>query len=457
MSERPASAIVNSTDAAPLTRRRVLALAWPIVLAQAATATTGTVDTMVMGRYGDAEALGAVGIASMSVLFLFWAFGFLRMSTTGLVAQAQGAGDRGEVDAVLQRGLLLGGGLGLGLILIFPLFRWGALAAFAAEPGVEALADGYFQGRIWGAPAALMGYVVTGWLIGTGQTRMLLTVQIVLNGVNAGLDVWFVAGLGWGPSGIGIGTAIAEWVALAFGLLVVRRHLVKAPALLARDRLAAMFTANRDIMVRTMALLFAFAWFVNAGAKVGTAALAGNEVLRQFVTVLAFGLDAFAFVAEKEAGSAYGARDRARFLKAVRITTELSILFACVFAIAFHFGAAAVIEAFISDPEARTSALTYQPALVAVPLFAWAAYQLDGVFIGATQGPTLRNAGVVATMLYVATDSMLRPLFGNWGVWSALLAMYIYRAGGLAYYWPALMKEMADKDRPATAQSARGA
>jgi len=436
----PATPASPTGDTAPpLTRARTLALAWPIVLAQAATATTGTVDTLVMGRFGTAAELGAVGVGAMAILFLFWAFGFLRMATTGLAAQADGAGETAEVRAVLQRALMLGGALGLLLLVSFPLFRWAALAAFGAAPGVEALASAFFAARIWGAPAALMGYAVTGWLIGTGRTRLLLAFQVVLNGVNAGLDVWFVAGLGWGPAGIGAGTAIAEWVALAFGLVIVRGALRPGPDLFSRARLAALVSANRDIMIRTLALLFAFAWFVNAGARVGTAELAGNEILRQFVAVMAFVLDAFAFVAEKEAGAAYGARDRARFLRAVRITTELSAGFALLFALVFYLAGGAVISAVVADPAARAAALTYLPAMAAVPLLGWAAYQLDGIFIGATHGRALRNAGLVASLLYVATDSLLRPLLGNWGVWLAFLAMYVYRAGGLLAYWPGLL------------------
>ncbi|MEM7766681.1 MAG: MATE family efflux transporter [Pseudomonadota bacterium] len=447
-SPAPTPASSSPRETAPLSRLRTLALAWPIVLAQAATATTSTVDTLVMGRYGSAEALGAVGVASVATLFLFWAFGFLRMATTGLAAQADGAGDEGEVGAVLIRGLLLGAGLGVTIIIVFPIFRWGALAAFAADPAVETLARGYFNARIWGAPAALMGYAVTGWLIGTGRTRSLLAFQVVLNAVNAGLDVWFVAGLDLGPAGIGAGTAIAEWVALAFGLALVRTSLRRTEGLFDRARLMALFAANRDIMIRTLALLFAFAWFVNAGARVGTAALAGNEVLRQFVTVMAFVLDAFAFVAEKEAGAAYGARDRERFLRAVRITSELSFAFALGFSALFLLLGGPVIEAVVSDADARAAALTYVPAMAAVPLVGWMAYQLDGIFIGATRGHALRNAGVAATVLYVATDSLLRPAFGNWGVWAAFLAMFAYRAGGLLVYWPGLLADVSEDQRP---------
>jgi MATE family multidrug resistance protein len=428
--------------AAILTRSRALALAWPIMLAQVATATTGIVDTAVMGRFGTAAELAAVGLAAVVFNFLYWGFGFLRMATTGLTAQAEGAGDTGEANAILKRALLLGAGLGLLILITFPLLSRLALGLFQAEALVEADAAAYFQARIWGAPAALMGFAITGWLIGTGRTRALLAVQIGMNAVNAGLDFLFVAVFDWGPAGIGAGTAIAEWAALALGLVIVRSALGSGAQLFDRARLAALLSANRDIMIRTLALLFSFAWFVNSGAQQGIAAMAGNQVLLQFIAVSAFVLDAFAFVAEKEAGAAYGGRDRARLVGAMRVTSELALICGVLFSLLFWLGGGAVIHAFILDPAARDAALGYLPWCAAVPVIGVAAWQLDGLFLGTTQGPAVRNAGMLATAAYVATDLALAPAFGNGGVWAAFLLSYAYRAGALGLYWPRLMRRL---------------
>lgn len=428
-----------------LTRARALQLAWPIMLAQVAMATTGIVDTAVMGRYGTAVELAAVGLAAVVFNFLYWGFGFLRMATTGLTAQADGAGDGLEVRAILMRALMLGAGLGVILVLSFPLTSRIALVLFQAESAVEIEATGYFWARIWGAPAILMSYAISGWLIGTGRTRALLAMQIVLNGVNAGLDYAFVAIWGWGATGIGAGTAIAEWAALGFGLILVRKGLGPGPRLFDRVKLLALLNANRDIMIRTLALLFTFAWFVNSGAQQGTAALAGNQVLLQFIAVSAFVLDAFAFVAEKEAGAAYGARDGARLKRAMRVTTEIAFICGAAFSLIFWLGGSAVIEAFILDPAAREAALAYLPWCAAVPLMGVAAWQLDGLFLGTTQGEAVRNAGVMAMLAYLASDLLLAPSFANAGVWTAFLLSYVYRAGALALYWPRLMEQMAPR------------
>ncbi|MBA3070538.1 MAG: MATE family efflux transporter [Hyphomonas sp.] len=426
-----------------LTRRKVLALALPVVAAQAATATTGLVDTLVMGRYGDKADLAAVAIAAVAFSFIYWAFGFLRMSTTGLTAQAGGRGDEDEKRAILVRALLLGGAIGTLLILTAPLLKLAMGSAFAGTDRVEGLAAGYFNARIWGAPAYLMGIAVTGWMLGTGKTGQMLIFQIVLNAINAGLDIWFVAGLNLGPAGIGAGTAIAEWAALGFGLWLVRAGLGARKGLFDRVRLAAMFSANRDIMIRTLALLLAFSWFVRSGTLISTAATAGNQVLLQFITVAAFVLDGFAFVAEKAAGEAWGAMDRAGLVRAMRLTSEFALLFGAAFSLAYFAGGAFVIDTFIRDSEARAAALTYLPYCAAVPMLGVAAWQLDGLFIGTTQGRALRNSGVIVAILYIGADLVLRPAFGNAGVWGAFLLMYVFRAAALGAWLPGLLKRMS--------------
>ncbi|MCA8899956.1 MAG: MATE family efflux transporter [Hyphomonas sp.] len=433
-----------------LTRRKTLALALPVIAAQAATATTGVVDTAIMGRFGDKTALAAVAIAAVAYSFIYWGFGFLRMSTTGLAAQAGGQGDETEKRAVLQRALLLGGAIGLALLLLSPILKPVAFAAFAGTETVERLAGGYFDARIWGAPAFLMGLAVTGWMLGTGRTGQMLVFQIVMNTVNAGLDAWFVAGLGWGPAGIGAGTAIAEWVALGIGLAFVRDAFGAHAALFDRARLTALFAANRDIMIRTLALVLCFGWFVRSGTLISTAATAGNEVLMQFITVAAFVLDGFAFVAEKEAGEAYGARDARRLARAMRLTSEFALASGAAIALLYMFGGGWVITTFVSDIEAREAALAYLPYCALVPLIGIAPWQLDGLFIGTTQGRALRNAGIAVAIAYIATDLILRPAYGNTGVWTAFLLMYLYRAAALGAHVPGLFRSL----RPAAGDQA---
>ncbi|MAU67823.1 MATE family efflux transporter [Hyphomonas sp.] len=425
-----------------LTRQKTLQLALPIIAAQAATATTGIVDTAVMGRFGDKADLAAVAIAAVAYSFIYWGFGFLRMSTTGLSAQAAGRNDEAEKRAVLLRALSLGGAIGLTLLILSPILKPLAFAAFASTDHVETLAGAYFDARIWGAPAYLMGLAVTGWMLGTGRTGQMLAFQIVMNAVNAGLDTWFVARLGLGPAGIGAGTAIAEWTALLFGLALVFPAFRGAAPLFDRARLAALFGANRDIMIRTLALVLCFGWFVRSGTMISTAVTAGNEVLLQFITVAAFVLDGFAFVAEKEAGEAYGANSAPRLARAMRLTSEFALIAGLGFALLYFLGGGWVITTFVRDVEARDAALAYLPYCALVPLIGIAPWQLDGLFLGTTQGRALRNAGVAVAVLYISTDMILRPLYGNTGVWIAFLLMYLYRAAALGIYVPGLFRRL---------------
>lgn len=433
-----------------LTRSKVMALAVPVMLAQAATASTSVVDTLVMGLSGDEVDIGAVGIAAIAMTFLYWAFGFLRMSTTGLTAQANGAGDKIEVNSVLQRALLIGGALGLALLILSPLLKLVVFQPFAATDAVKTLAGEYWSARIWGAPALLMSYGITGWLLGTGKTGQLLAVQIVMNATNGGLDAYFVMGLDWGPAGIGAGTAIAEWVSVAVGLIMVRSGLSRSAGLFDRAKLIALFNANRDLLIRTLALLFAFAWFVNSGATQGTAILAGNEVLLQFITVSAFILDGYAFVAEKEVGEAYGAADPSRLKRAMRVTTELALISGALVSALYYLGGGWLIESFVRDADVRDIALTFLPFCALVPLIGIPSWQLDGFFLGATQGKAMRNAAVITTLVYVALDLSLRHWLGNTGVWLAFLAMYLIRALALGWYLPGLVRMTSENDQAET-------
>ncbi len=437
----------------PLTRRAVFAQAWPIMLGQASVPLVGLVDTAVIGRTGDTSALAGVALGAVIIGLVFWSFGFLRMGMTGLTAQANGSGDPREVDALLLRALGIGMALGVVVLALSVPISQLAFAVLAGSDAVTGEASGYMEGRFYGAPAALAVYAINGWLLGLGRTREALALQIAMNLANIALDVWFVWGLDLGAFGVGLGTAFAEWIALALGLLIVGRvaganilaltRRTPRTLLLDRTRLIQLFAVNRDIMIRTIALLILFTWFANAGARIGAVALAANHVLLQFVNVAAFILDAFAFTAEERVGQAYGARDRERFTRAIRLTSEFALASGVIFALAFMLAGGPVIDLLTTDPQVRETARTFLPFAALVPLVGMPSWMLDGVFIGTTRGRALRNAGVAATIIYIVLDLALRP-FDNWGVWTAITASYLLRAGGLALYLPGLLRDVAN-------------
>ena len=444
------------TPARPLTRRSIFAQAWPIMLGQASIPLVGIVDATVIGRTGDAVALAGVALGATIISLVFWSFGFLRMGMTGLTAQAEGASDRREVEALLLRGLMIGGGIGLILLALQVPLTTLALTLLSGGEAVSDEASAYVGARFFGAPAALCTFAITGWLYGLGQTRAALVMQLVMNTANIALDLIFVWGFGMGALGVGIGTAGAEWIALAVGLVMTIRITGAGPfalwrrlgraAVMEGAALRRLFDVNRDIMIRTIALLFMFTWFANAGARLGAESLAANHVLLQFINVAAFVLDAFAFTAEERVGAAVGTQSRERFLRAIRLTGEFSLLCGALLALLFWLGGEPVIRFITTDPQVRMVAGSFLPFAALVPLLGMPSWMLDGIFIGATRGRALRNAAVAATTLYIALDYALRPL-ENWGVWITFLASYLLRAGALALHLPSLLRSIAP-DRP---------
>ncbi|MGP1275918.1 MAG: MATE family efflux transporter, partial [Caulobacterales bacterium] len=318
-----------------LTRRSVLALALPIMAANIATPLVGLVDIAVIGRTGATAEIAAVALGALIFNFLFWAFGFLRMGMTGLTAQADGRGDETEVRASLIRGLLTG--LAVGTVLVaaqWPL-RELAFGVFSAEGSVEGAGRDYFDARIWSAPAALAGFALYGWLIGLGRTGMALALQVVLNLLNAGLSILFVAGFGWGVSGVALASTLALWLHLLAGAVIIwqvlrTRRQAQAPLalILAPAALRRLFGVNRDIFLRTLALLAGFAWFNEMSLREGTDVMAGNAVLLQFISVIAYFLDAFAHVTETVTGRAAGRGDWTGLKRALRLASEQAALFA---------------------------------------------------------------------------------------------------------------------------------
>jgi len=428
---------------APITHRRVLHIAVPIVLSNATVPILGAVDTGVVGQMGDAAPIGAVGIGAIILTAIYWIFGFLRMGTSGLVAQALGAGDRDEVSALLSRALLIGVGAGLALILLQPLLFWGAFRVSPASAEVEALARAYMEIRIWSAPAAIAIYGLTGWLIAAERTRAVLVLQLWMNGLNIGLDLWFVLGLGWGVPGVAFATFLAEWSALALGLWLCRDAFGRpawrdAALVFARARLVRMAVVNGDILIRSVLLQAAFVSFLFLAADLDDVTLAANQVLLQFLYVTAYALDGFAFAAEALVGQAYGARAVKRLRRGAVLTSIWGALTCVGLAACFALVGPAVIDLMTTAEEVRTTARTYLAWMVAAPLVGVAAYMLDGIFIGATRTKDMRNMMVLSFAAYMGAVAVLLPAFGNHGLWGALLVLFVVRAITLAMKYPAL-------------------
>ena len=435
-------------EAPALGHRRVLAIALPIVLSNATVPILGAVDTGVVGQLGEAAPIGAVGIGAIILTAVYWLFGFLRMGVTGLASQAHGAGNRAEVEAMLSRALLIGGTAGLAMIVLqVPVF-WGAFQVSPASAEVEAMARDYMGIRVFSAPAAISLYGITGWLIALERTRGVLVIQLVMNGLNIALDVLFVLGLGWGVEGVALATFIAEWSGLAVGLWLCRDAFAgpgwRDPArVFDALRLKHMARVNGDILLRSVLLQAIFISFLFFGADFGDVPLAANQILLQFLHITAYALDGFAFAAETLVGQALGAKARARLRRAALLTSLWGLGSSAALAVVFALAGGQIIDLMTTAPEVREAARIYLPYMVLAPLAGLAPWMLDGVFIGATRTADMRNMMAVSFAIYAAALALLMPVFGNHGLWAALLVSFVARGVTLGLRYPALEAKAA--------------
>jgi len=436
-----------SDAARAVTNARVLKIALPIVISNATVPILGAVDTGVVGQLGEAAPIGAVGLGAVILTAIYWVFGFLRMGTTGLTGQALGAGQTGEVAALLTRALMIGLAGGVAVIAVqVPLFA-GAFLVAPASDEVEGLARGYMAIRVWSAPAMIAIFGLTGWLIAQERTRAVLAIQVLMNGVNIALDIWFVLGLGWGVEGVARATVIAEWGGLALGLWFCRDAFgVPAwrdwPRVFDPVRLRVMAAVNGDILLRSLMLQAIFVSFLFLGAGFGDVTLAANQVLMQFLNVTAHALDGFAFAAEALVGQAYGAR-RLAVLRRGAILTSLWALGVCVgIASVYALFGGAVIDLMTTAPDVREEARVFLLYAVAAPLLGLAPFMLDGVFIGATRTRDMRNMMALSLVLYALAVAVLVPALGNHGLWVALLFSFVARGVTLGLRYPALERRM---------------
>ncbi|WP_432720954.1 MATE family efflux transporter [Jeongeupia wiesaeckerbachi] len=424
--------------------RRVLYLAVPVVLANLTQPLMSAVDTAVAGHLPDPAYLGGVALGGLLLNFVFWGFGFLRMGTTGLVAQAHGAGNVDELRATLARALLLAFGLGAGLLLLKPLLLGLGLAALGGSADVQAHAAAYAGARIWAAPFALGNYVVLGFLLGTQRVRLALALQIWINLVNA-LAVWaYVYGLGAGVAGIGAATATADVMGFVAAAPVLYRNVRGAwPAwsvVVERAALWRLVAINRDLFIRTICLLLGFAWFARAGASQGDAILAANALLLNFQTFMAYGLDGFAHAAEALAGSAVGARRRDALRQTIRVTLCWSLGIAVLFSLAYALFGPAIVRLLTDQPAVRDAALRYLPWVVLAPLLSVWGFLFDGIFIGATQTGALMRGMLLSLAGFAVAVTVLPAMLGNHGLWLAFMVMMLLRGITLALALPALLR-----------------
>ncbi|MDB2384612.1 MATE family efflux transporter [Endozoicomonas sp.] len=423
--------------------QRVWQFAWPAIISNMSVPLLGLVDAAVLGHLPSAEYLGGVAIGATIFSFIFWAFGFLRMGTTGLVAQATGRKDVTAIRQWLLQSIVLAVMIGLGIMLLSPLIIAHALPLFQASGAVSEQTRIYFDIRVLSAPAVLCNYAIIGWMVGMQKPRGPLVMLVTANSINIVLNLVLVLGLGLATAGAAIATVIADYVSLLLGIILIFKNLKFlgghfSSAMLKNKRaFGQLLLLNRHLFVRTLCLLFVQAFFTSRGAQQGDAVLAANALLLNLLMLISNGLDGFAHAAEAMTGEALGQKRVDRFRAVVRATGFCSLVCGLLFMMAFAIGGEALLSLLTDIDEVHNTASDYLPWLIAMPLVAVWCYWLDGVFIGAVKTDLMQHTTLIATIVVFLPAWYLSQALGNDGLWLAYSLFMVARSVGLliAYRW----------------------
>jgi MATE family multidrug resistance protein len=412
----------------------------------------GLVDTAVIGHLGEAYYLGGATVGAMVITFITWLCGFLRMSTTGLAAQAYGAetlhkDGKNQGLLILLRGIIVACCIGLSLILLQTWYLQGALYLAGGSEQVQFYALQYSEIRIWGLPAALTNLVILGWLLGNHQAKLVMWLLIFTNLVNLILDLVFVIGFGWQVQGIAFATLVAEYSGLFLGLLAIwirfkdkfhqlvnkKNNILQA--LLERSALLAYFKLNRDILIRTLCLELCFVFITFQGARLGDNVVAANAILMNFLLLISFGLDGIANATEAMVGKAKGAKDTQKLAKAVHIALFWTGIFAFLYSLVFALFGQQLIGLITNIPSVITFTNQYLIWLILLPMLSCWCYLFDGVYIGLMQARTMRNSMVIATFTCFFPVWFVLQDYGNHGLWAAFSVFMLARGVTLAWHY----------------------
>lgn len=437
---------MHSPKSTPVTHRGVLAIAVPIMLSNVTEPLIGVVNTAVIGQLPNAYYIGAITVGALIFNFIYWGFGFLRLGTGGLSAQATGRADAEELVAVLMRALIIAGLAGVAIILLSPLIGRLTFSLIHGSAEVESHAATYFHIRVFSAPFALTGFCLLGWFVGQGRARTAFVIQLYLNLTNVALSVLFVLGLGMTSDGVALAALIAEVTAALLGLAIAFRRLREMGAHFERHRvfdrakLIRTLAINRDIMIRTVCLVLVFSWFTARGAQASDLIIAANAILMHFFDVSAFLIDGFAFATEALVGQSVGAHDRGRFSAAIRLTSLWALVVGLLTFAIIVVGGPVFIDAMTVNPQVRETARHYLLWAALAPLVGVACFQFDGIFTGATQTADMRNMMLLSMIVFFLAWWPLERTYGNHGLWASMIVFFAARGVFFALRLPALRR-----------------
>jgi len=413
---------------------RILRLAVPNIISNISIPILGMVDMGLMGHLGDEKYIGAVAVGSMIFNFIYWGFSFLRMGTSGFVAQDYGRRNFTGVMLNLSRALLVAGAGGLLLIILQKPISMLSFFIIDSSSEVETLARQYFHIRIFAAPATIGLYALTGWFIGMQNARFPMMITILVNLLNLGFNLLFIKVFGMTSDGVALGTVIAQYSGLAMGLFLLHRyyrrifHYNISSLILQKEALLRFFNVNRDIFIRTLCLIFSLSFFTAKSASTGDTILAVNSLLLQYFMFYAYFVDGFAYAAEALSGRYYGAANRSRLKESIRLLFRWGGGIALVFTITYLSGGRYLIYLLTNNETVISTAMTFFPWIILIPVITFPAFIWDGIYIGTTASVSMRNAMVISTVaVFLPAYCLLEPQLGNHGLWFAFMLFMVSR------------------------------
>lgn len=415
--------------------RKILDLAIPNIISNITVPLLGLVDLALMGHLGSEVYIGAISLGGVIFNFIYWGFGFLRMSTSGFTAQALGEKNHSETITVLVRALLVTLFLSIAILLLQAPIAWASFEIIGGSAEVEQLANRYFRIRVWAAPAALSLFVFSGWFLGMQNARYPMIIAILVNVVNILLSVVFVFWLEMKSNGVALGTVISQYVGLlaAIALFAKKyRHLLprlSKKAILDVKILLNFFRVNTDIFIRSFCIIAVFTFFTSKSAGINDTILAVNSLLLQLLLFFSFFIDGFAFAGEALVGKYFGARNAGKLKHVTKLLFYWGIGLAVVFTLVYLSGGNFIVGLLTSQTSVIAGAQPFLVWVVLVPLASFASFVWDGIYIGATASRAMRNTLLGATFLVFApVYFLLNPVLGNHALWLGML-MFMFARG----------------------------
>lgn len=414
--------------------KSILKLAVPNIISNITVPLLGLIDLALMGHLGSEIYIGAISLGSVIFNFIYWGFGFLRMSTSGFTAQAFGEKNKNEAITILIRALLLTLSISVIILLLQAPIAWGSFKIIGGSPEVETLANEYFRIRIWAAPAALSLFVFSGWFLGMQNARYPMIIAILVNVVNILLSVFFVFGLKMKSDGVALGTVISQYAGLITAIILLLRKyrgmlpLVTKAGVLDLKFLTNFFKVNSDIFIRSFCIILVFTFFTSKSASINDTVLAVNSILLQFLMFFSFFIDGFAFAGEALVGKFIGAKEINNLKKVVKLLLYWGLGLAIIFTVLYLSGTNLILKLLTSQENVIESAQKFLFWVVLIPVASVGSFIWDGIYIGATASRAMRNSLLVSTFLIFApVYYFLNPVWNNHALWMGMLLFMFSR------------------------------